>query len=261
MTAIQMKLTGLLKADPNNPRKAADDKDVDQLGDDMLARGVLVPLLVKPDMTIIDGWRRWLAAQRKGIKELPVIVTDRPEDEIPAIQMSTVFHKVDLIAYDKAMACIRILELHPGWQMKDLAEYLHIDPSSVTRWCSLSRVIQAWRDALKDGKVGISDVYAASKLPEKDQAGLLSLKLSGASRDTIEQAGRKKRSGDKPAVKVSRLKIPLPGGMVVQISGKDLDLDGGIESTKEALKALDKARKEGLDSKTAQAVWRDKARG
>ena len=69
MATMQMKPVGFFKADPKNPRTSADETDLDHLGDDMLARGVLVPLLAKPDGTIIDGWRRWLAAQRKSIKE------------------------------------------------------------------------------------------------------------------------------------------------------------------------------------------------
>jgi ParB family chromosome partitioning protein len=259
MTAIQMKATGLLKPDPNNPRKAVDEKEVDRLGDDMQARGVLVPLLAKPDGTLIDGWRRWLAAQRKGIKELPVIVTEKPEAEIPGIRLATVFHKADLTAYEKAMACVDLLESRPGWQMKDLAEYLHIDPSSVTRWCSLSKIIQTWKDALKDGKVGISDCYAASKLPEKEQAELLVLKLSGASRDAIEQAGRKKRSSDKPTVRMSRVKIVMPQGATVIISGNDLSMAEVVELLTETLKEARKAADQ-YDVKTWQAMMKDKAK-
>lgn len=259
MTAIQMIPVGALKPDPNNPRKTVEEKELEQLGDDMLARGVLIPLLVRPCKTIVDGWRRYLAAQRKGIKELPCIITDKPEEEIPAIQMSTVFHKVDMIAFDKAMACIKILELHPGWQMKDLADYLHIDASSVTRWCSLSKVVQAWKDALKAGKVGISDVYAASKLPEKDQAGLLALKLSGASRDQLEQAGRKKRNGNQPTVRMSRVKIAMPEGATVVVSGNDLAMADVVELLTETLKEARKAAEQ-YDVKTFQSMMKDKAK-
>ena len=49
MATMQMKPVGFFKADPKNPRTSADEKDLDHLGDDMLARGVLVPLLAKPD--------------------------------------------------------------------------------------------------------------------------------------------------------------------------------------------------------------------
>jgi ParB family chromosome partitioning protein len=260
MTTVQMKPTGLLKADPKNPRKDADERELDHLGDDMLARGVLVPLLIRPELIIIDGWRRYLAALRKGIKELPCIVTEKPEAEIPGIRLATVFHKVDLTAYEKAMACVELLESRPGSQMKDIAEYLHIDASSVTRWCSVSRVIQAWKDALKEGKVGISDCYAASKLPEKDQAGLLALKLSGASRDAIEQAGRKSRNGKAPAVRVSSIRCPLPSGTTVVVKGNEISIEDAIEALTELVKAMKKASEEGIDGTTFARVCADKAK-
>ena len=75
--------------DPDNPRKDFDPVELDRLGDDMVARGVLVAVLAKPEGTIIDGERRRRAAKMKGIKELPVIVTDRPEREIRGIQLAT----------------------------------------------------------------------------------------------------------------------------------------------------------------------------
>jgi hypothetical protein len=269
MTQISMKAISWLKPDPNNPRKLPDDtdarkgpweKDLDRLGDDMVERGVLVPLLARPDGTIIDGWRRWLAALRKGIKELPVIVSDTPEAEIPGIQLATVFHKADLTWAEKWLACCGIHQAHPGWQLKDLAEFLHVDPSMLTRLLSPSRCIPAWQEALKEGKVGISDCYAASKLPESEQAGLLTLKLSGASRDQLEQAGRKTRKGNSPAVRLSRVKIAMPRGMSVVVTGNDLGMSELVELLSQTLAAARKAAEQ-YDVKTFQSMMRDKARG
>lgn len=47
MTTMQMKPTGFFKADPKNPRQTADEKDLEHLGDDLVARGVLVPVLAR----------------------------------------------------------------------------------------------------------------------------------------------------------------------------------------------------------------------
>jgi ParB family transcriptional regulator, chromosome partitioning protein len=144
--------------------------------------------------------------------------------------------------------------------MKDLAEFLHIDPSMVTRWMSPSKCIPAVQEALKEGKIGISDCYPISKLPESEQAPLLALKLSGASRDAIEQAGRRKRTNGTPAVKLARIKAVLPSGVVIVASGEGLTLDDLIESLGEAQREAKKAREQGLDAKTFSAVLRDKSR-
>lgn len=264
-----LKTPSFFKADPNNPRKAPDDTDprktqweadLDHLGDDLLARGVLVPLLAKPDGTLIDGWRRRSASQRKGIKELPVIITEKPETEIRGIQLATVFHKADLTAGEKWLACTEILAAHPEWQIKDLAEFLHLDPSMLTRLLSPSKCIPAWQEALKAGKVGISDCYAASKLPQSEQAGLLAMKLSGASRDAIEQAGRKNRTKASSAVRLSRVKIAMPQGTTVVLTGAEMSLDDVINALESALSAARRAHKDNLDVKTAEKVWRDKAK-
>ena len=108
--------------------------------------------------------------------------------------------------------------------------------------------------------VGIGDCYAASGLPEAEQAGFLTLKLSGASRDAIVHAGRKSRSGNTPSVKVTRVKCQLPSGVCIVASGQGLSLDDLIESLGEAQKEAKKAREQGLDAKTFQSVMRDKSK-
>jgi ParB-like chromosome segregation protein Spo0J len=214
------------------------------------------------DGTIIDGWRRWLAAQRKAIEALPVIVTDKvlPEKELRGIQLATVFHRADLSGYERWMASAELMCMNPGWQMKDLAEFLHLDASMMPRLLSPSRCIPAVQEALKEGRIGISDCYPISKLPESEQAALLAMKLSGASRDAIEQAARKRRNGKAPAVRVARIKCPVASGAVVQISGEGMSLDDAIEAALEWLKEAKKASEQGLDAKTFERVCRDKAK-
>jgi len=246
------------KADPKNPRTSYDDGEIDRLGDDMLARGVLVPLLARPDGTIIDGWRRWLAAQRKAIKELPVIITDRPENEIRGIQLATVFHRADLTGHEKWTACSELMCMNPGWQLKDLAEFLHLGAPAITKIVSVSKCSLPWQEALAAGRVSIGDCYAASGLPEAKQAELLSQKLAGASRDDIVRASRKSRKGNTPSVKVSKVKIAMPQATLV-ISGKELTMSGLVELLAETLKEARKAAEQ-YDVKTWQSMMKDKAR-
>jgi ParB/RepB/Spo0J family partition protein len=261
-TQVATKPLNWLKPDPKQPRKFFDEAELNRLGDDMLARGVLVPLLARPDGTLIDGERRWRAAQAKGIKELPVIVTEKPlsDKEVRGIQLATAFHRADLSGYERWTASSELMCMNPGWQMKDLAEFLHLDASMVTRLLSPSQCIPAVQEALKEGKLGISDCYAISKLPEAEQAALLAMKLSGASRDAIEQAARKKRNGNAPAIRVARIKCPVAGGAVVQISGEGISLNDAIEAAQEWIKEAKKACEQGLDAKTFERVCRDKAK-
>ncbi len=261
MAQLATKPVSWLKPDPNQPRRHFDEAELRLLGESLRKRQ-LQPVLARPDGTIIAGERRFRAATLVGLKELQVVVTDEAlsEAEVRAIQLTENIHRADLTGHEKWQACRELLELNPGWMAKDLAEHLHLDPSSVTRLLSPGKCIPEAQEALAAGKLGISDCYAISKLPPEDQPGLLALKLGGASRDALERQGRKKRSASAPTVRASKIRCPLVGGATVTVAGDDISLDDAIESLKDALKAMQKARDTGLDAKTAQAVWKDVAR-
>jgi ParB family transcriptional regulator, chromosome partitioning protein len=230
---------------------------------DSLVKGQLQPIGVLADYTLIWGERRLRAALlKKEITHLWAAVFDHEvsESEFLLMRATENFQRADLTDNEKWLTCKELREANPQWQLQDLAGHLHLSPGTITKLMSPAKCSVAWQEALTAGRVGIGDCYAASGLPEADQAALLTLKLSGASRDEIVHAGRKSRSGNTPAVKVSRLKVPLPGGAIVQISGEDISLDDAIEAAQEAVKAMKKAREDGLDSKTAQAVFKDKAK-
>jgi len=266
MATLQTRPRDWFKPDPTQPRKTFDADEIDRLGEDMLARGVLVPLLAKAEGDhgiIIDGWRRWLAAGRKGIKELPVIITEKALTvmEIRGIQIATAIHRADLSGHDKWMACTELMSMNPEWKLTDLAKFLHLSASTITKLLSPSTCSVAWQQALANGRVGIGDCYAASGLPEAEQTALLALKLAGASRDDIVHAGRKSRNGNTPAVKVTRMRLQLPqSGVRIVASGEGLSLDDLIESLGEAQKEAKKAREQGLDARTFQAVMKDKSK-
>lgn len=249
------------KTDPAQPRKDFTEADLLSLGASMKTLGQLQPVGAKPDGTLLWGERRLRAAQLAGLSELQVIITDRPlsESEIRLIQLTENMLRADLSGHEKWQGCAELMRLNPQWQLKDLAAHLHLDPSMVTRLLSPSKCIEAAQAALCEGKIGISDCYAISKLPAEEQAGLLAKKLSGASRDAIEQAGRKQRTTP-AAVKVTRIKAVLPSGVSIVASGEGLSLDDLIESLGEAQREAKKAREQGLDAKTFSAVLRDKAR-
>jgi len=256
MAQLTTKPLSWFKTNPQ-VRKAFDESELRLLGES-LRHKQLQPVLAKPDGTIIAGERRYRAAKLAELPNLMVIVTEEPltEAEVMTIQLEENIHRADLTGYEQSQGAQELLRLKPDWDQKTLAEHLHRDPSSVTRLLSPGKCTLAWQEALRDGKVGISDCYAASKLltPE-DQAGLLALKLSGRSRDDLEQAGRKKRAGNPPAVRVPSIKIPLANGMSVVIKGEAIDLEQGIEVLKDAIKAMTKARDNGLQAVTAQKVW------
>jgi len=261
-TTLTSKPLDFFKPDPGNPRQSFNTEELRELHDS-LGKKQFVPLLAKSDGIIIDGWRRWCAAKLDGKPErLDVIITDEPltPAQIKEIQLVTALHRADLKPYEQFLGCRDWLALNPGATAKDLAARIDRDPSTLVRILSLSKCIQPVQQAAADGKLGPSEWYAISKVPEAEQEAMLAAKLAGESRDQLEQRCCKLRNGEAHGIKVNRLKIPLGQGRSVTITGSNLSLDDGIEMLQETLKFARKAHGENLDGKTWVQVMKQKAK-
>ena len=265
MTVNCKKPLSWFKAKPQ-ARKQFDEKELRQLGESLKVRQ-LQPLVCLPDGTIIAGERRYRAALLVGMTELEVKIIDDPvtEAECKRLQFTENMLRQDLTGYEQFRGCVELLRINPGWTQKDLAERLHVDPSMVMRLLSPSKCIESVRAALAEGRIGISDCYAISRLSDPEQEAALAMKLNGASRDELASHARRQKSrstsqNNGPAVKMARVKIPLAGGGSLALSGKELGLDEVIEVLGTAQKEARKARDQNLDVKTFSAVMRDRAK-
>lgn len=239
-----------------------DPEKIRLFGLDLLANGQFHAVSATEDRRMISGHMRLLAARSAGLKTLltnvyPAALSDT---QFRLIRLGENVHRTDLTPYQKWIACAELMCSNPGWKLLDLAEHLHLDPSSVTRLMSPSKCIPEWQDALKAEQVGIGDVYAASKLPASEQAALLALKLSGATRDQLEAARKKRQPAAVSAVKRGRVVCPLASGTKVTVTGAAMTLEGYIEALASALDAARKASRESLDVRTAEKVWKDRAK-
>lgn len=242
-------------------RKAFDEADLLRLGESLKCKQ-LQPVLCQPDGMIIAGERRYRAAKLVGLPTLEVKIADEQlsDCQVKVWQLTENMQRADLSGHEKWVGCSELMALNPGWNQKDLAEHLHLSESMVVRLLSPSKCSTAWQEALKMGKAGLSDLYAASKLEEQQQPLLLALKLSGASRDQLEQAGRKTRNRTVESVRVQKVKCPLPSGVCITVSGEAISLDDAIESLSEASREMKRARDMGWTSKTFSAAMADKSK-
>lgn len=262
-TILDNKPLAFFKPDPGNPRQACSAEELRELRDS-LCKKQRVPLLAQSDGTIIDGWRRWSAAMLDGRPDrLDVIISNEAltPAQVKEIQLVTALHRADLKPYEQFVGCRDWLTLNPGATDKDLATKIDRDPSTLVRVLSLANCIPAVQHAAAEGKLGPSEWYAISKVPQKEQDAMLAAKLAGASRDQLEARGRKLRQGAAPVVRVNRLKVPIGSqGRSVTLAGSNLSLDDAIELLQETLKCARKAQGESLDGKTWVQVMKQKAK-
>jgi ParB family chromosome partitioning protein len=243
-----------------NARKDPLESELQALGESLKVCQY-VPVILDPEMYLIDGWRRWLAAKLVGLATLKAIVADRPltESELRIAQLTMSVHRAGLSGGELYDTCYELLQLNPTWLAKDLALRLQMDPSMMTRVLSPGKCILPVRQALKDGKIGLSDCYAISKEAEECQLPLLEMKLSGASRDALERHRRGKQRSSKG--RTPQAKCLLPGGASVVVASRDISMPTIVSALSDALKAARKGCDEGYDVRTWEAMTRDRAKG
>lgn len=236
------------------------ETELRNLGENILKNGQIYPVTAEPDGELVTGFRRFHGAMLVGAPGL--LVSIYPKKLTPlektAIRFSENIHRLDMSPFDKWQALEEIKAGNTQWSAKDLAEYLKLDPSAITKWLSPSKCIESWRQALKERKVTISDCYVASQVPEQEQPYLLLLKLGGMNRDELQRAVRRGTEvSAKNAVRTNRITIALPGGRTVAISGDSLSMSDVEDCLTECLRAAKKAIKDHLDAKTWQKVMKD----
>ncbi len=92
--------TASLRPNPLNPRSQLDPSDIDELAASIVAHaahgGILQPLLVTPDGTVVAGHRRLAAARRVGLADVPVVVRSLSPIEQLEIQLTENLQRSDL---------------------------------------------------------------------------------------------------------------------------------------------------------------------
>jgi ParB family chromosome partitioning protein len=105
-----------LHPNPRNPRRVFADAELDALAESMRAHGVIQPIVVRPvrgsaeTYEIIAGERRWRAAQRAGLHEVPIVVLDIGESEALELAIIENVQRVDLDPLEEAAGYQALIE-------------------------------------------------------------------------------------------------------------------------------------------------------
>lgn len=107
-------IVNITKVEPNReqPRKNFDEDALEELAESIKQFGLLQPILVQDRKTyyeIIAGERRWRAAKKAGLKEVPVIIKNLTEQEIVEISLIENIQREDLNPIEEAQAYKRLL--------------------------------------------------------------------------------------------------------------------------------------------------------
>ena len=146
---------------PEQPRRHFDDAALDELAASIAARGVIQPVIVRPlgpgRWQLVAGERRWRAAQRAQLHEIPAIIRDLSEREVMALALIENLQREDLNPVEEARAYNRLAEDEGLTQAEiaaaDAAKYEddRFNPQTQTRVTWDAAVVKAAEDSRKGG--------------------------------------------------------------------------------------------------------------
>ena len=145
-----------LRPSPFQPRRRFDEAGLEDLAASIAAKGILQPLVVRPDgkdgFEIIAGERRWRAAQRAGLDEVPAIVRRFGDREALEIALVENLQRADLNAVEEARAFERLMGEF-GHTQDVLAEAVGKSRSHVANTLRLLRLPEDVRLMVEDGRL------------------------------------------------------------------------------------------------------------
>lgn len=176
-----------LKPNPDQPRRTFDDDAVKDLAASIKARGLLQPILVRPlengDYQIVAGERRWRAAQRAQLHDVPVLIRELTDEETAEIALIENIQRVDLNPIEEAEAYARLASAH-GRKQDEIAKAVGKSRSHVTNIMRLLDLPEATRAATIVGDITMGHARALLAAPNPDECCAIIVRDGLTVRDT-----------------------------------------------------------------------------
>lgn len=155
----------------SQPRKSFDDEAITELAQSIQAHGMLQPIVVRPlaegRYQIVAGERRWRAAKRIGLSEVPVIIRELSDSEASQIALVENLQRENLTPIEEAKGYQALMQQYHMTQ-EDVAKIVGRSRSAIANALRLLGLPASVQDALEKGKltVGHAKALAAVKDPE-----------------------------------------------------------------------------------------------
>jgi ParB family chromosome partitioning protein len=174
-----------LRPNPRNPRQNFDGDSLDELAASIKEKGIIQPLLARPvpgaqnAYEIIAGERRWRAAQRAGLHEVPVVSFEADDRQALELAIIENVQRADLDPLEEAAGYQRLGDEF-GYTQADLAKVIGKSRSHLSNCLRLLNLPESAKALLREGKIsaGHARVLLASSEPDALAEKIVSQNLS-----------------------------------------------------------------------------------
>lgn len=207
--ALRMLPVSSVAPHPDQPRRHFDEAALNELAESIAEHGVLQPIVVRPSgrgYQIVAGERRWRAAQRARLHEIPAVVREVEDRNLLELALIENIQRADLSPIEEAEAYQALTRQH-GYSATDLARRIDKSRSHVANMMRLLDLPSAVRSMVSDGRLSMGHARPLIGMPEGEAIAI----AEQAVRDDltvrkIEQLVRKNRTPAKPLLETKEFR-------------------------------------------------------
>lgn len=197
----------------NHPYQVREDAALSELMESIRTHGVLSPLLARPkgeSYELVSGHRRRLAAQKLGLKAVPVLVREMTDDEAVVLMVDSNLQRENLLPSEKAFAYkmkLEAMKRQAGRPRKDnprqlvgnyetadvIGEITGESGRTIQRYIRLTNLVPPLLQMVDDGRIAFSPAVELSYLTKEEQAELWDLIGQEDATPSLSQAIRMKQ--------------------------------------------------------------------
>ena len=197
-----------LRRNPRNPRRNFSDTEIEELAASIKERGVIQPIVVRPvrgtadSFEIIAGERRWRAAQRAGLHDVPIIAVEVTDDEALQLAIIENVQRTDLNPLEEAGG-YQMLASEYGHSHDAVAQMVGKSRSHVSNTIRLLKLPEAVKAYINAGAIsaGAARMLIGAADPEGMAREIVERGLNVRQVEALAQAqslrkgGKRKRNG------------------------------------------------------------------
>jgi ParB family transcriptional regulator, chromosome partitioning protein len=166
--------TGALRPNARNPRRIFSNAELDELVASLRERGIIQPIVARPvrgandSYEIIAGERRWRAAQRAGLHEVPVVIIEATDAEALQIAIIENVQRADLNALEEADGYRALMEEFHNSQ-DEVAKIVGKSRSHVANTVRLLKLPETVKAHIHSGKLSAGHARMLIGQPNAEQ--------------------------------------------------------------------------------------------
>jgi ParB family chromosome partitioning protein len=186
-----------LRTNPRNPRKQFTETELEELTASIKERGIIQPIVVrdvgKDKFEIIAGERRWRAAQRAGLHEVPIVIVEATDAQSLELAIIENVQRADLNALEEAAGYQALIDTFDHSQ-DDVAQIVGQSRSHVANTLRLLKLPETVKSYIAAGKLSAGHARMLIGQPDADKLAN-EIVSRGLNVRQVEQIARDKSRG------------------------------------------------------------------